>query len=295
MADWRDGAEYAPRERPDGFATPRTPPLSVAPEPPHLADGLPAQGPEAFEPAPAPTPPLDALVPSSAPKRDPHLPFGSGMSIHEGSAWGSAHAAPGRTDRAWDPTQPMVTSHNFGPLSGSSPHVSSGTPGQAWAPPDPTTQYPPPGNAVSQQFPTNGPSAATGQFSPSGSYPTPGPLPLQWEPQSRPPAAGNGLMTVVRTAGYALVIVLLAGMLIRPLSFVLLLSAVALSAMAPVAKQTLVRVGAIGAAAALVLGLLVPGDRDTIDAVFEWAQFACFVVLGADLYVVWKYLGKART
>jgi hypothetical protein len=285
MADWRDGAEYAPRERPDGFATPRTPPLSVAPPPPHLADGLPMEGPEAFEPAPTPSPSLDALVPSTAPQRDPHLPFGTGMSTHEGSAWGSAHAAPGAADRAWDPTQPMVTSHNFGPLSGSSgaATTTTTTTGQGWAPPDPTTQYPPPGDSPPQQFPVNNPYAPNG------------PLPLQWDPQARRPAQGNGLMAAVKSAGHALVIVLLAGVLIRPLSFVLLLSAIALSAMAPVAKQTLVRIGAIGAGAALVLGLLVPGDRDTIDAIFEWAQFACFVVLGLDLYVVWKYLGKART
>ena len=31
MASWKDGAAYAPTERPDGFATPSTEPLDAAP------------------------------------------------------------------------------------------------------------------------------------------------------------------------------------------------------------------------------------------------------------------------
>lgn len=72
MASWKDGAAYAPIERPDGFATPNTSPLSVA-EPPEQATPGAVPRPATIQPVPAP--PLDGVVQAAKPSRDPQTPF----------------------------------------------------------------------------------------------------------------------------------------------------------------------------------------------------------------------------
>nr|NLI50010.1 DUF2242 domain-containing protein [Propionibacterium sp.] len=42
MADWTDGPEYAPRERPDAFTAPAAEPLAPAPPAPRPAATTPA-------------------------------------------------------------------------------------------------------------------------------------------------------------------------------------------------------------------------------------------------------------
>lgn len=288
MADWQDGAEYAPAERPDGFATPRTAALSAAPPVPHPAEGLPLQAPDAFQPSPLPTPPLSALVPSSGPSRDPRQAFDSGMTITEGSAWGSAHSGPGGAVQVRDPKQPIITSSSFGSVTGG--HGAGGH--GSGAAPVPVSQFAPPTGA-----PVN--------WGPPGSSPVQqGPSPLAW---NQPPAgaawSGHGpapqvqndaFMAKVKALGYALVICLVAGLFISPLSFVLLIAAIPLSLMASVKKQTLMRVAAVAAASVLLLGMLVPGDNDAIDAIFAYSRWACLVVLVIDALVVWKAFEKGR-
>lgn len=72
MASWKDGAAYAPIERPDGFATPNASPLSVA-EPPEQATPGAVPRPATIQPVPAP--PLDGVVRAAKPSRDPAAPF----------------------------------------------------------------------------------------------------------------------------------------------------------------------------------------------------------------------------
>lgn len=72
MASWKDGAAYAPIERPDGFATPNANPLSVA-EPPEQATPGAVPRPATIQPVPAP--PLDGVARAAKASRDPRLPF----------------------------------------------------------------------------------------------------------------------------------------------------------------------------------------------------------------------------
>lgn len=116
MATWRDGAEYAPTQRPDGFATPRVDPLDDPGPVVHISGGAPAQLPASFQTPQGPQPPLQNLVPRTDIPRDPREPFhvdrslvsaghswtpdqpitsgSSGISSSMGgsSAWGAAHA-----------------------------------------------------------------------------------------------------------------------------------------------------------------------------------------------------------
>lgn len=72
MASWKDGAAYAPIERPDGFATPNASPLSVAEAPEQATPGA-VPRPATIQPVPAP--PLDGVVRAAKASRDPQTPF----------------------------------------------------------------------------------------------------------------------------------------------------------------------------------------------------------------------------
>lgn len=281
MADWRDGAQYAPHERPDGFATPRTSPLSVAEPEPNPAAGQPLQGPDSFAPDPTPAPPLEALVPSAKPSRDPREAFSSGSVAHDAGAWGAAHSGPGTGPRAFDPTAPMVTtSTSFsGQSSASSAQGAASNDAASWAPPDQSTQFAPPAGA---------PVAGV-------AYPPGGPAPLAWNQQPQGPVANGSAITVVQCMGYGLILVLLAGLIIRPLSLVLLLVAIPLSLMAKIGKQHLMRMVSVAAAVVLVLGIAFPGQRDTLDAIGFWSQIACLIVLPAGLFTVWSRMMKGQS
>lgn len=98
MADWTDGSQYAPLQRPDGFAAPRTAALDVAEPDENLATGRPVQQPGDFRP-PAEAPDLAELVPEQGPLRDPSEPFDTAGGAQ--GAWGAAHAA------TWNPRMPL--------------------------------------------------------------------------------------------------------------------------------------------------------------------------------------------
>lgn len=72
MASWKDGAAYAPTTRPDGFATPKAAPLSIAPPVPPATPG-PLPRPIGLQPVQAP--PLDGAPHPSAARRNPSTPF----------------------------------------------------------------------------------------------------------------------------------------------------------------------------------------------------------------------------
>lgn len=250
MADWRDGAEYAPIERPEGFATPRVAELS-RPEPRvDLAANQPPVAPDAFAPNPTPVPPLEALVPQGKPTRDPRVAFDSASAaVVSGSAWGAAHAQPGQAMApAWDPKQPLNPSHG---------------PGAALDP----SQFAPP---------TGAPVAPAVVAPPPGSFPAP--LGVPGTPGVPNQGGFNGF---VQRVGLPLLIVLVVGFLVRPLSLVMLLSAVALASRGKVARETLIRVHGIAAVSAILLGFLVKGNADLLDALNRWSAVACLVCVVA--------------
>ncbi|WP_203568521.1 hypothetical protein [Aestuariimicrobium ganziense] len=252
MADWRDGAEYAPLERPDGFATPRAEPLETPPPRLDLAAGAPLQHPATFQPNPTPVPPLEALVPATGPSRDPMVAFDSASEhISDGSAaWGAAHAQAGPT---FNPRAPMAVStwqpdQPFG--------APSGSPAQ-FAPPTGTPVAP----AIGAPAPgTFGPPAPGGRL------------------QSSNPTL-NQALSVIRSVGWPLFAVLAAGVLIRPLSGLLLIAAIVLTTRTKVARNRLQQIHGIAASVALIGGLFLNQTRDPLDAINIWSQVCCMVLL----------------
>lgn len=135
MADWTDGPEYAPRERPDGFHAPAAEPLGQAVEAgvaSRTPSGPPPGRPTFGEPAGAP--PLAGLAAAGPPTRDPGAPFAviatplttpptaapppgtlqapapPAPAVPHASPWGAAHA-PQSAPRAhddWAPWQPLA-------------------------------------------------------------------------------------------------------------------------------------------------------------------------------------------
>ncbi|CAL8970622.1 hypothetical protein TESS_TESS_02208 [Tessaracoccus sp. O5.2] len=98
MASWRDGAEYAPTERPDGFATPTAAPLSAA-EPWRAPTPGPLAAPEDFDaPESAPLSSVSVRAESTRDPRDPITTVAAAL----------APAGAPRVDR--DPREPIVTS-----------------------------------------------------------------------------------------------------------------------------------------------------------------------------------------
>ncbi|MCE1173302.1 MAG: hypothetical protein LWW77_01685 [Propionibacteriales bacterium] len=75
MADWTDGPEYAPEDRPAAFVAPDAVALAEAPSAAPVTD-FPADEPNFVAPS-APAPDLRELVPTAAPGRNPNLPFES--------------------------------------------------------------------------------------------------------------------------------------------------------------------------------------------------------------------------
>ncbi len=97
MASWKDGAEYAPIERPDGFATPRAKPLANPPKTIDLAAGAPKQAPGDFLAPQVPVPPLSSLKPAVKQTRNPRVPFPQG-------------AMTAQKKKPWKPTDPIGSS-----------------------------------------------------------------------------------------------------------------------------------------------------------------------------------------
>lgn len=76
MADWTDGPEYAPEDRPAAFVAPDAVALAEAPSAAVPEEAFPADEPNFVAPTAA-APDLRELVPTAAPGRNPNLPFES--------------------------------------------------------------------------------------------------------------------------------------------------------------------------------------------------------------------------
>ncbi|MEL4358604.1 MULTISPECIES: hypothetical protein [unclassified Luteococcus] len=164
MADWTDGAEYAPVERPDAFATPRAAALGVEERPPSPAEGKPVQPPQTYQqPQVAP---LEELTPRVSDPRDPTTPFNTVVAAD--SAWGAVHAGGGWNPRMpLGPTAPDPQAPDFPP--------PSGAPSQA-TPAFPSPQFPPPGASPAAP-PATRELPLPGQFPPPSGQPAPLPPP----------------------------------------------------------------------------------------------------------------------
>ncbi|MEL4503774.1 hypothetical protein AAEX63_02580 [Luteococcus sp. H138] len=262
MADWTDGAQYAPVERPEGFATPRVAALTVEEPPPNPADGQPTEPPTAFQ---EPTVvPLESLAPRQEDPRDPYSPFDTVVAAD--SAWGAVHAG-GR----WNPrmplgpaAQPDAGSPAFPPPSGAPQQADFGhaqvpeavppttaharmtavpTPGQFPPPAGQPVPLPPPvgaahGQATHQAPPQqlrpeqHVPQRPANPFDPAprpGTPQAPQQLPMQQQfgpqpPAQRPLPTQLNAQTVVSETGPLTLAVLAFGALVPGLSYLMLLA-----------------------------------------------------------------------
>ncbi|MBB1482530.1 hypothetical protein H5392_01490 [Tessaracoccus sp. MC1865] len=149
MATWKDGAAYAPVERPDGFATPVVGPLSSG-EPYRAQTPGPVGHPTGFDPLP-PQQPLHLIGDRPSSVRDPRDAF---------TVYSSLMTA--------DPGVPPA-----GPRNPLSPFPTTAQSALDTAPPPPTGQpLDPPGPATAYPPPTV-PSVPTGPWAPPPSVALP--------------------------------------------------------------------------------------------------------------------------
>lgn len=256
MASWTDGAEYAPVERPDGFATPRVAPLEQAPAPVHPAGNRPVEPPSGYQPG-GPAPSLEHLGNPEGPTRDPRQSFGTVTTAMTTSAWGSTHSSTTTVDKPFDPNQPMLT--------GDQPTALA-------------TLAPPTGTPVMEQ-------SAPGQYPPAH-YPL-GQYPAQYgagTPASRTMGMARAL---VKALSPALLISLALAILIPRLSFALLVVAIPLASRVPHAGQRLRRFAGIAAPVALLLAFLWNLHDDPVASLGTWSQVAAAATLARAVHLVW--------
>ncbi len=224
MATWKDGPEYAPVERPFGFAQPDAAPLPHGAPPPPLPaspNGTPPQ--DMQEPTNAI--PLAKLEPAQEESRDPKIPFAVAQTVANSalvqapepsevqapdpSAWGAVRRAP-----SFPPPDQM-------------PPVNPQMPGTPW----PAQQSQPSGQAMQHGLPQQ---AAGVPPQNHGSYPAmPGqtaggfsaqqPPINQYPPGARPQRAAKksrDQMLIVAMGSFGL------GIFLLPISFVLLMTGI---------------------------------------------------------------------
>lgn len=264
MANWTDGPEYAPLDRPAAFQTPAAEPLEVPPVVPNPAAGAPVV-PPSWQPPQAAVVPLEALVPAaSLPPRDPRTEFSTVSSVLTGaSAWGSAHSggSAGGTP-AWTPDQPLGTPPAVQPAA-----AAPGPQPPAAAPPAQVLNFPPP-----QQ--------------PAPSFPQPGtPDWFAPPPQARwqPPNQSVSIAQLWQGATPGVIITLLVGALINPLSAAMLMLAAMLAARVKYRVEQVRRSFLWAGAVVAVIGAftLLGGDFNLStawDVVSGWSQLACWVL-----------------
>ncbi|GAA3641343.1 hypothetical protein [Microlunatus ginsengisoli] len=274
MATWEDGPEYAPIERPDEFAVPEAPPLSIAEPYVQPAADAPVDRPFFGDPQ-APVRPLAALVPLPEDPRDPTIPYEvvAGAMTTGDSAWGSVHSSP--------PTSPITTTgspwlNESVPVGGSTPWgMPFGTP------PSPGAQPfgPPAGGAA--------PAPGTPQwFGPAPYVPPPAPVPV----------TAKDVLTAVTPA---LLIVLALGALIHPVAPMTLLIAWGLSTRCTVAKPQIRTAFVIAVATVAVLGLVI-GFAGALDFADWWnglswvAMVAAWCVIAAVLALATRALRSGQ-
>ncbi len=281
MANWTDGPEYAPMERPAAFVTPATAPLEVPPAVPNPAAGPPPAHP-AWHPPQAAGVPLDALVPRAGLEPgDPRAAFTTTSSVATAGAWGSAHSTTGTLEQpGWTPTQPLTTSAVG----------SSATAGALGNPPTGTVVASGP---ASWPAPTGEPAVAPPRglsFPPpqqaGSTFPQPGspdwfapPVQGQW----RPPDQTVTVAQMWQAATPGLLIPMIVGALLNPLSLVMLSVAALLASRVRYRLVQVRRVFTWAFAFLAVVGTLTLFNSDfdldsTWSVLSGWAQLLCWAV-----------------
>ena len=324
MADWRDGAEYAPDIPPVGFAAPTVPPLGAtsghdgpprpggsgrpslpaAPGQPlipggpgqplipggpgqTLLPGTPGQTP--------PPPPPDAIVPPTqpgpalsqvAPTRQPQRDPRVPFPVGAASFGVSAGARNPRQPFEVSRPEPVEMAEFDLPTSTGEPSLNFPPPtGVPVAPPAPP--YPP---AAGPTPPTSGPWP--GQ--PEPGMPLIGPQP--WNTPPAPSSEGIGLGEVLRRVGWPLLGCLVAGVALRPLALPALLAAWMFSMGVRVGGLGVRR--AFGAAIGVVSLVLVVAIMlqyfDPLDAANTAARWACGLLLFICPLLVWRASQNTR-
>jgi hypothetical protein len=270
MATWEDGPEYAPIERPDGFAQPPVSPLENPPPFEQMAALAPKDRP-AFTDPPAPVAPLESLVPPVESPRDPAIPFAVVSStVTNASAWGAAHWSP--------PTGP--------PAGTWAPPGTNGS--AAAAPPAGGSPWPPPTEPL---VPLSGPPQNVSGFPAPGTAGWFAPAPYG----QQPPARAVDFSQVSAAATPGVLICLLVGGFFYLISPIMLGVAFALSGRVKAATTTVRRALLISV---VVLGVLALVGALTIDTGFgDWWAFVggcaliiCWLMLGAVLLLVYRGL-----
>ena len=242
MAEWTDGPEYAPHDRPQAFVAPQAQPLSEAAPVAAAASAshtTAAPPPNAYS-APASAPELATLVPPPPLQRDPREAFdvaGTPLTSWSGGPREASEVTAER--RPEDPfTKSTALVDGVAPPEPSwpAPQRADGRPPpgrvDAWPPPAavPAPQQPGPGalpyapQAQSPYVPV-----AAGPYAP---VPLPGQQPgypgQPWQGQQQP-FRSVGLGDIARAVTPGVLICLVVGLLVQPLAAALLLVAWALS------------------------------------------------------------------
>lgn len=137
MATWKDGAAYAPIERPDGFATPEAEPLHAAP-PRRAETPGPIPAPQGYQPLPQAVP-LGAVGTKPQTTRNPAQPF----AVTSALVTSFEHAAGERDPRI--------------PFASSAPTTPEDLPPPSGAPLALADQPPPPQGQPGYHYPPNSP------------------------------------------------------------------------------------------------------------------------------------------
>lgn len=289
MADWTDGPEYAPLERPDGFVPPAIGPLE---SPISVAGPLP-QAPESQPDydLSRDAVPLDRLAAPAGQARNPFDSFGitttpltvapeafpnvptapiqlsmaasSAASLPQPSAWGAVHTSQAgpRQHGPWAPRQPLAL-HDRTPV-----------------------QLPPP------EVPYSAPHINPQPFAPPQTQPWDAPF---GAPSQPPPAAPVTLRSVLLAATPGVLICLLLGGIIAPVAIWLMFVAHALAGRIRYRRMFLSKAFRFVEAATAILGALTLfisyGTLDLmllLDAWSGWAQWgdgALIVVVLLSVY-----------
>ncbi len=239
MADWTDGPEYAPHDRPQAFVAPPAEPLSQA-APVMAVPQVPAgPAPQAYS-APASAPDLAALIPPPPLLRDPREAFDVAGTPLTSWSGGPREATEVAVERR--PEDPFVTSTAL--IDGvAPPEPSWPAPPRtdSWPPPGRVDAWPPPAPAGAPQPPPGAPHPPHAQ-SPNAPVPTgpyaPVPVPGQFQQPGYPgqpwqgqqqPFRSISLGEIARAVTPGVLICLVVGLLVQPLAAALLLVAWALA------------------------------------------------------------------
>lgn len=254
MASWTDGAEYAPTERPDGFATPRAAPLDQAPIEAHLARDRPLEKPTQFEPS-APAPSLESLGLPTGPTRDPQQSFGTVTTAMTTSAWGSTHSTT-TLDVPFDPHAPMAAG---APMPAAAPTALATLPPPTTAPLSAPSQY------------AHGPARVDAMGQPLTGAGTV----LAW------------LQFLVREITLPMVIALAVGIVIPQLAFVMLVIAIPLATRVPRFGAKLRTLAGVAAPIALLLAFVWNIHDEVTTSLGTWSRLGALATLVWAVHLAW--------